>query len=170
VSEGARAEHAVRRPVERRNDARRLGDRGRSTVEVVSELAHAAAQQQGVPVAVHGDLVPGGHDLARERGAPSHLLADEKERRGRSPFAQDLEDRGRPFPMRPVVERQGDPVRVGEAARNAVRRRDEGRDRCGGGAAPQCRPETADTCRHRAPHEGIVAGCAHSSSWWSRSG
>lgn len=99
-----RAEDAVRGPVQGRAHARCLADRLHSAREVVGDSRDAPPQEQRVTVAVHGYLVARGHDLARERGPPHDLLADEEERGGRPPARELLENRGRSRRVRAVVE------------------------------------------------------------------
>ena len=61
-----------------------------------------------MPVAVHGDLVAGRGDLARERRVRAHLLADEEERRRRAGAASVSSTAGVPSGVRAVVEGQRD--------------------------------------------------------------
>ncbi len=75
-------------------------------------------------VAVERDLVPGRGDLGSERGIALDLLADEEERRACVRGAEQLERRGRPFRVRPVVEGQSDARRLGQAQWDPERGRD----------------------------------------------
>jgi len=109
--EPGRAEDAVRGSVARRLDAGCGTDDVSGACQVFGELPGRPAQQQGVPVAVDGDLVPRGHELRRERGSALDLLSDEEERSARICALELIEHGRRSLWMRPVVEGEGDPAR-----------------------------------------------------------
>ncbi len=92
-----------------------------------------------MPVAVDADLVACRCDLGCERGQLLDLLADEEERR-RGSGALELPQHGRgSFAVRAVVERQRDPVRLGEPPRDADQPRHRRQDRCRSRRAPRRR-------------------------------
>jgi hypothetical protein len=128
MSEGAGAEDAVWRAIERRQHTSRLGNRLDGAVEIVGERTHGASEQQGVPVAVHGDLVACRHDLARERRPEPYLLTDEEEGCSRTAALELVEHSGGAVEMRAVVERQCDGIVATEPAVDAVGARDWLRD------------------------------------------
>ena len=61
-------------------------------------------------IAVEAERVAGGCDLAGQSRVAPDLLADEEERRGRARAVELAQDRGRPQPVRAVIEREGDPL------------------------------------------------------------
>ena len=101
--EPGRAEDAVRRPVAGRLDAGCCADDVSGTSQVFGDVPGRATQQQGVPVAVDGDLVPRGHEICHERGPALDLLSDEEERGAHICALELLEHGRRSVGMRPVV-------------------------------------------------------------------
>lgn len=81
-------------------------------------------------VAVQLHAVAGGNDLSDKRRPPHHLLTGEEEGRRRPPLAQNLEHRGGPLRVRPVVEGQGNAVPLALLHLNPKGRTQPRDDRC----------------------------------------
>jgi hypothetical protein len=119
VRDGRGAEHAVRRPVHRRDGSHGAGDRRLGPHEIGTRSGRREPQEVAVAVRVDADGVAGGDDLAREARAAPDLLADEEERRDGACLAQDLEHPRRALRVRSVVEGERDRGRVADAIAHA---------------------------------------------------
>ena len=93
------------RAVQRRAHPGRFADRVDGAVEVVGDRRHPAAEQESVPVAVHGHFVSRRDDLPRKRRPLHDLLTDQEEGRCRVPARELVEHRRRALRVRAVVER-----------------------------------------------------------------
>ena len=109
-------EHAVRRAVERRRDARRLRDRGLGAVDVLAHLPGVRRSRLRWRWQCRPIPWPAATISPRERGVALDLLADEEERRAHAGAREQLEHRRRALRVRAVVEGE----RVARAAGRAI--------------------------------------------------